>query len=89
MHFNYVVFWADRHHKVRVIHCDLELGETGGEVDRHLARYCEHLESRFPGSEVIYSTETECDGTASYLIDLDTNEYIMWAAVTGEEVSVV
>jgi len=88
MHFQRVAFWADGHHKVRVIRCDLRLGETGGETDRHLARYCEHLDSKFPGSKVTYSTEAGPCDTASYLVDLDTNEYLLWAAQAGEDLSV-
>lgn len=88
-HFHWVAFWADGHHKVRVIRCDLRLGETGGEVDRHLARYCEHLDGKFPGSKVTYSTETSPCDTASHLVDLDTNEYLVWAAVANEDVCVV
>ena len=87
--FNWVAFWADSHHKVRLIQAHLETGELGGAVDFHLARYCEHLESKFPGSRVTYSPETDPGNTASHLVDLDTNEYLLWAAEAGEDCCVV
>jgi hypothetical protein len=87
--FSLVAFWADGHHKVRLIHASLRVGETGGAVDFHLARYCKHLDSKFPGSKVTYSLENDPLNTASYLIDLDTNEYLFWAAEAEEDVCVV
>ncbi|MGA1624887.1 MAG: hypothetical protein ACO4AJ_04550 [Prochlorothrix sp.] len=87
--YHWVAFWADCHHKVRLIHAQIETGELGGALDRHLARYCEYLDSKFPGSEIIYSPETNPGNTASYLIDLDTNEYLLWAAEQGEDLCVI
>jgi hypothetical protein len=84
-HYNWIAFWADRHHKVRLIQASLEAGELGGPVDFHLARYCEYLETKFPGSRITYSPETDPGNTASYLISLDTNEYLLWAAEKEED----
>jgi hypothetical protein len=82
--YQWIAFWAGDHHKVRLIQAHLETGEIGGAVDFHLARYCQHLESKFPGSKVTYSPETDPGNTASYLIALDTNEYLFWAAAEEE-----
>lgn len=87
-HYSFVAFWADGHHKVRLIQASLETGELGGPVDFHLARYCEHLNSKFPGSKVTYSPEIDPGNTASYLVSLDTNEYLLWAAQHDEDVCV-
>jgi hypothetical protein len=89
-HYHWVAFWADRHHKVRVIRAELQTGELGGAVDFHLARYCEYLEARyFKGSRLTYSPETEPGNTASGLIDTDTNEYLLWAAENDEQVCIL
>ena len=87
--YNWVAFWANSHNKVRLIQAKLNDGEIGGEVDRHLARYCEHLETKFPGTKVTYSTEVDRGSCASYLVDLDTNEYLLWAALMEEDCCVV
>ena len=87
--YQWVAFWADSHAKVRLIRANLETGELGGAVDFHLARYCQHLEGRYPGSKVTYSPETDPGNTASYLVDLDTNEYLFWAAEAEEDCCVV
>ena len=87
--YNWVAFWANSHNKVRLIQAKLNDGEIGGEVDRHLARYCEHLETRFPGTRVTYTTEVDRGSCASYLVDLDTNEYLLWAALMEEDCCVV
>ena len=87
--FNYVAFYADDHHRVRVIRANLEHGEIGGEVDRHLARFCKFLDGKFPGSTVTYFPQSDSGPTASYLVDLDTNEYLLWAAEAEEDICVV
>ena len=87
--YHWVSFWADGHHKIRQIMAHLETGELGGAVDFHLARYCEFLEAKFPGSKVMYQPETDPGTVASYLMELDTNEYLFWAAEQDEDVCVV
>jgi hypothetical protein len=76
----YIGFWADEHAKVRLIHVDSDTRIHLVRRETNVRAYCRHLESVFRNSQVKWQTTDDPGNTASYLVDLDTNEYLMWAA---------
>ena len=87
----YISFWADRHHKVRIIRTNLQPGELthGSELDWHLARYCEHLETLFKGSTIVCDTQLDHEPTSETVVEKDTAEYLEWCEQAQEEHCVV
>ena len=87
----YISFWADRHHKVRIIRTNLEPGELthGSPLDWHLARYCEHLETLFKGSAILCDTQIGHEPTSQTVVEKDTTEYLEWCERAGEDLCAV
>lgn len=102
----HIAFWADKHHKVRVFPGNLAIQDwwagssrwsddplflDGGEIDRHLARYCQHLEATlFPGSYVVYSFEPAPERQQSYtVLEKDKEEYLAWCIDKSEDICLV
>lgn len=77
---DYVVFWADGHHPVRVLPIRMkELDhELGSPTARRMNAYSKHLEALFPGARVVW--EPTDDRHASYpaLLARDLAEYDEW-----------
>ena len=103
----HLAFWADKHHKVRVFPGNLAIQDwwagssrwsddplfvDGGEIDWHLARYCQHLEETLsPGSHIAYSFEPVSE-TRSYsdtVLDQDRQEYLAWCIDNSEDLCLV
>lgn len=86
-HVPFISFWADRHHKVRVIRSKLETLDCvdGSELDWHLARYCAHLDSKFPGSRVSYAWEFAEPNSNRAIAESDTAEYLQWCEAEEED----
>ena len=81
----WVAFWADSHHKVRMIRmyfCSAELDSVGqplGWADQILSRYCEHLEAcGLCQRQVQYQATNDQGNTGEELINRDTSEFERW-----------
>lgn len=87
----FISFWADRHHKVRIIRTNLQPGELihGSPLDWHLARYCEHLETLFKGSAIVCDTQISHEPTSQTVVEKDTAEYLEWCERVEEDLCVV
>ena len=81
---DYVVFWADGHHPVRVLPIRLKGSdhELGSHAANRMNAYCKHLETLFPGARVVW--EPTDDRHASYpaLLARDLAEYDGWLQAT-------
>ena len=77
--YGWIAFWADGHHKVRIIRMVVQLSEITPILEERLAEYCKHLkQAYFKASELTFSYETTPGNTSSGLVDTDTNEYLFW-----------
>ena len=74
--FHYVGFWADKHHKIRLIRFSGQ-GKDFQANTQNLYRYCEHLKSLYPECRDVQPiTHTDPGNTAGNIIDSDTFEYM-------------
>ena len=74
-----IAFYVDRHHKVRLVSIPTD---PASKEQKFLAEYCKHLDTVFKPyyTPTIALPQADRGNTSSYLIDLDTNEYMFWLA---------
>lgn len=80
---SHVAFWADQHHKVRLISmlfckddCPID-----GWADRILSRYCGHLvDCGLANQEIRYELTSDVGNTGEELIHRDTAEFERWCS---------
>jgi hypothetical protein len=80
MRTDYVVFWANDHHPVRILPIRMrELDhELGSPTARRMNAYCKHLESVFPGTRIMWEPTDDCKASYPALLARDLAEYDAW-----------
>lgn len=80
MRTDYVIFWADDHHPVRILPIRMrELDhELGSSTARRMNAYCKHLESIGLGNRVNWEPTDDRKGSYAALLARDLAEYDAW-----------
>ena len=77
---DYVIFWADGHHPVRIL--PIRLSEEDQALGSHAARklnlYCEYLKAVFPGSCIQWEPSNDKKGSHAGQLASDMQEYLAW-----------
>lgn len=80
MRTDYVIFWADGHHPVRILPMRLysrDLG-LGSHYSLLLNGYCRHLQSKGLGARVEWEASDDCKGSYPKLLARDLADYCAW-----------
>lgn len=80
MKTDYVIFWADGHHPVRILPMrldsrDLDLGSHYSLV---LNGYCRHLQAQGLGQCIQWEASDDCKGSYPELLAHDLAAYCAW-----------
>jgi hypothetical protein len=80
MRTDYVVFWADDHHPVRIL--PIRMRELDHELGSYAAvkmnAYCKHLESLGLGQRILWEATDDRRGSYPELLARDLAEYDNW-----------
>jgi hypothetical protein len=88
MRTDYVIFWADEHHPVRILPMRLrdEELDLGAHVPKVLNAYCRRLQSLGLGQRVTWEASNDPKGSFPLLLAQDQAEYRAWMKSDGVRV---